>query len=704
MKSILRSIFFLVLFPSYFFAQDSLQLKLKKALNDTDKINVYLNFGDKNFRDKPDITLIELNKALEIAKRHSFEKDTILSRQYQLLLSKVYYSIGRTQAIGNDFKNAISTLEKGIIIVQKLNYKKGLASFYNTMALAKNYSGDFINSLEYYQRSIRINQELNDTTGLISNYINIGTLYKDRDELEKAKSYYEKALKIANPVKHYELLGSCYNNLGLIYTYDGYDIRVALKYFQLALPIKERLKSKMGLATTYGNIGNVYLTLGKPDSVKYWINKSIKLNEEANNSDGLASAYNKLSHLYESLNNLPEAEKYARVSLKYAEVGGPVNLKHAEKHLYDLLEKQKKFEDANMHLVRYIDLRDSLNNIEASKKIAEKEISFEFEKKEEILKAEQQKQKVIAEEESKRQKVIIIFVSLVVILMGIFSVILFNRFKLIKKQNLVIEEQKAEVETKQKEILDSINYAKRIQYALLASDTLLKKNLPDHFVLFKPKDVVSGDFYWATPTSDGFVYITADCTGHGVPGAFMSLLNISKLSQTINENKIVRPDLILNNVRNEIIQALNPDGKEEGSKDGMDAVLCKLDVKNMKLQYAAANNSFYIIRNGAFGKEVIVCKADKMPVGKYHDELKPFTHNEVALQKGDIIYTFTDGFGDQFGGSKGKKYKSKHLQELLLSNSHETMEVQKERIAAAFESWRGRLEQVDDICVIGVKV
>ncbi len=223
--------------------------------------------------------------------------------------------------------------------------------------------------------------------------------------------------------------------------------------------------------------------------------------------------------------------------------------------------------------------------------------------------------------------------------------------------------------------------------------------MPEHFVLFKPKDVVSGDFYWATPTPEGFIFITADCTGHGVPGAFMSLLNISKLSQVINENKIIRPDLILNNIRTEIIKAVNAEGSEE-SKDGMDAVLCKLDIKNMKLQYAAANNPFYIIRNN----ELLTCKADKMPVGKGHDDSISFTFNEIELKKGDAIYTFTDGYADQFGGEKGKKFKYKQLEDLLMSIHTLPMTEQSVILNQKFVDWKGNLDQVDDVLIIGIKL
>jgi serine phosphatase RsbU (regulator of sigma subunit) len=272
--------------------------------------------------------------------------------------------------------------------------------------------------------------------------------------------------------------------------------------------------------------------------------------------------------------------------------------------------------------------------------------------------------------------------------------------KLLSVQKNEIEKQKYLVDLKQKEILDSINYAKRIQTALMASDKMLGDNLPQHFVLFKPKDIVAGDFYWAAPLHDGFLYITADSTGHGVPGAFMSLLNISKLNDAINQKKIYRPDLVLNEVKEEIIKALNPEGSTEESKDGMDATLCKLNLQQMKLQYAAANNSFCIVRN----HELLVCKADKMPVGKSHDDHALFTYNEVALQKNDMVYTFTDGYSDQFGGPEGKKLKLKKLKEKLVAVSLLNLQEQREELKQFFLDWKGTLEQVDDVLVIGVRV
>lgn len=272
--------------------------------------------------------------------------------------------------------------------------------------------------------------------------------------------------------------------------------------------------------------------------------------------------------------------------------------------------------------------------------------------------------------------------------------------KLLSVQKHEIEKQKYLVETKQKEILDSINYARRIQTALMASDRLISSHLPEYFIFFRPKDIVAGDFYWAESVDGCFMYATADSTGHGVPGAFMSLLNISKLNEAINQKKIIRPDLVLNDVRREIVDALNPEGTTEESKDGMDVVLCKLDTANLVLQYAAANSSFCIVRNN----EALNCRADKMPVGKSHDDQTLFTLNEMKLQKGDMIYTFTDGFADQFGGPAGKKLKVKYMKNILTKISALPVTHQKETLARYFEDWKGTLEQVDDVLVMGVRV
>ena len=285
--------------------------------------------------------------------------------------------------------------------------------------------------------------------------------------------------------------------------------------------------------------------------------------------------------------------------------------------------------------------------------------------------------------------------------------------KIVKERTAEVVEQKHLIEEKHKEITDSINYAERIQRSFLATKDLLDNNLKDYFVFFKPKDVVSGDFYWASTiiNSSGvqnFALVTADSTGHGVPGAIMSLLNITSLEKAIEHH--TEPAEILNYTRKSIIDRLKKDGSAEGGKDGMDASLVCFDFLNNTLTFSAANNPVWIVRASAYSAttekifEIIETKPDKMPVGKHDRQDVPFTQHEVVLQKGDVVYTLTDGFPDQFGGEKGKKFMSKNLRELLASNSHLPMRQQKKLLEDTFAKWVGALEQIDDVTIIGVRI
>lgn len=271
--------------------------------------------------------------------------------------------------------------------------------------------------------------------------------------------------------------------------------------------------------------------------------------------------------------------------------------------------------------------------------------------------------------------------------------------RLVKEQNVLLEqkvrERTVELEEKNKEVLDSIHYARRIQYALLANETFLEQRLPPHFILFKPKDIVSGDFYWATmvnPPKDGsYLYLAVcDSTGHGVPGAFMSLLNISFLNEAVNDKKILEPNAIFDHVRRRLTQT-------QGGKDGMDGILVSFDEAFSNMHYAAANNAPLLIRDGA----IVELPKDKMPVGRGEKE-EPFSMHSISLKKGDRIYLFTDGFGDQFGGPAGKKFKRRQLTEKLLQLHKETPAVQKDLLERTFADWKGRLEQVDDVLVVGI--
>ena len=257
------------------------------------------------------------------------------------------------------------------------------------------------------------------------------------------------------------------------------------------------------------------------------------------------------------------------------------------------------------------------------------------------------------------------------------------------------------IEDKNRDITDSINYARRIQASLLASNQLLRENLPEHFIFFQPKDIVSGDFYWASPLTIGsFAVAVADSTGHGVPGAIMSILNISCLNEAVNAERLKKPDEILNYARNRIMEHMANDGSDEGGKDGMDAVLATFNFSEKKLDFAAANNPLWLVRNG----KLLEFEPDKMPVGKPMGNIVPFTSRSVELKKNDLVILLTDGFADQFGGPKGKKFMYKQLKELIISIHDLPMAGIEDRLRDAFGTWKGSYEQVDDVLVFGIRI
>jgi len=270
----------------------------------------------------------------------------------------------------------------------------------------------------------------------------------------------------------------------------------------------------------------------------------------------------------------------------------------------------------------------------------------------------------------------------------------------IEEQKDVIEKKKDEIEKKNHEMLDSINYASTIQSAILPSDDLWNKLLPDSFVLFMPKDIVSGDFYWMENRGPEVFFAAVDCTGHGVPGALMSIIGANGLNQAVNEHRLMEPATILNYLSMSVNESLRKSERSNYVKDGMDLALCRLNLKTRMLKYAGAYNPLVIIRQG----ELIVIKADRIAIGSMDNTGKSFKDHEMQLEPGDCIYVFSDGYADQFGGPQGKKLKSRPMLDKLIEVSPLPMNLQHQRLHAFFMEWKGNLEQVDDICVIGVRV
>jgi serine phosphatase RsbU (regulator of sigma subunit) len=281
-----------------------------------------------------------------------------------------------------------------------------------------------------------------------------------------------------------------------------------------------------------------------------------------------------------------------------------------------------------------------------------------------------------------------------------------ERTREIRDQKEEIESQRDEIEAQRdlvfaqkKEITDSIGYAQRIQAAILPHKTYLDKLIPEYFVLYKPRDIVSGDFYWIKEVDSSIVIVVADCTGHGVPGAFMSMLGITLLNELFVEGRTNSPGEILGELRTKVKAMLVQEGNIRDQKDGMDMAIALINMEKKELQFAGAYNPLYLIRQG----ELIELKGDKQPIGIHWEETK-FKDHVVKLKENDSVYVFSDGYVDQYGGNDRKKFKTHKFKELLLSVQSKSMEKQKQEIENTFEAWRGNMEQIDDVCVVGVRV
>jgi serine phosphatase RsbU (regulator of sigma subunit) len=416
--------------------------------------------------------------------------------------------------------------------------------------------------------------------------------------------------------------------------------------------------------------------------------------------------------LHSNNKNYAEAEKYLLLALEKAkEIGALNNERVFEETLSELYSNTNRHRQALVHYKRAVRTKDSLFSAENRKQLVIKEMTFDFEKKEAVANADHKKelenQQVLAEEKSRKQKLVIIFVIGGLLLVIVFSGFVFRSLRLTRKQKQIIEiksletaHQKLVIEEKNKDITDSITYAKRIQQAKLPKKEEIYSALPKSFVLFKPKDIVSGDFYFFHKTDHCVFIAAADCTGHGVPGAFMSIIGSEKLEEAVSQS--MNTSVILNQLNKGIKASLRQSDSDESTRDGMDIAICSVDTRTRIVNYSGANRAIWIIRSGQ--AEVEEIKATKTAIGGLTSNDQRFETHEIKLQKDDTFYISTDGYADQFSGHDGKKLMTRKFKEILIGIQNKTMPEQEDYLDNFIENWKGGTEQVDDILVIGVRL
>jgi len=390
--------------------------------------------------------------------------------------------------------------------------------------------------------------------------------------------------------------------------------------------------------------------------------------------------------------------------LGYAEEAIELNLLQAQKKIYkqlsDIYYATKNYKKAYQSRVLYGALYDSIFNDKEIAKFTGLEYQYRYEKEKQALELEQQKKDAIRAEEAKQQQTLrsslIIGFSLTALLLLVILLSLLQK----RKANRRLEAQKLEIESQNNKITDSIHYAQRIQRAMFPPKEVVDELLPEYFIFNKPRDIVSGDYYWLAKKNEKVIVAIADCTGHGIPGAFMSLLGITFLNEIVNKSKVLRANEILYQLRELVIRSLRQKGRKGEQRDGMDISLCVFDFKGGTVQYAGAFNQMYLIRKN----KLIELKGDKMPIGISVRADQSFTNKEMLLERNDNIYLFTDGYVDQIGGPRRKTFRSKYFKELLLNIHEKKLGEQKNILEKTFEDWKGEIEQIDDILIMGIKV
>lgn len=625
--------------------------------------------------------------------------DTTLAASYLRLSEILYVSNFDTLVyFGNktiQLSDKILATSPSPSITRSLKISRATAL--NNIGFVYSEKGNNTQALENYHLCLRVYEELNDLDGIGTSLNNIGSIYDNQEDFENALVYYKKCYAIRAKMQDKKGMAVVLNNIGSTYDEMG-RMEEALVYFRKSMVLRENIKDKDGIAITYNNIGLVLYRLKDYEQALTYFNRSIDLYRQIDYKIGTAVALHNIGLVYFDKNDISKAEKFGLESMEVAQqVGYPEYIKRAANLLSKVYQKQNKWKQAFDMNNLYITMRDSVNNEKTKANILKQEIQYTYDKQKALDNKEHEKQLAVEQEQKQRQKIISLFIGISLLLVIVFAAFIVNRLKVTKQQKLIIEHQKHIVDEKNKEVTDSINYAKRIQEAILPTPKEMNKHLKNGFVIYLPKDIVAGDFYWMEVIGDLAVFAAADCTGHGVPGAMVSVVCNGALNRSVREYKLTEPAQILNKTRELVIETFEKSNADV--RDGMDIALCSLNINSKELQYAGANNPLYIVRNN----ELIEIKADKQPIGK-HDGAKPFTNHKISLQPNDSLYVFTDGITDQFGGPKGKKFMHKPLKEMLLSIQNVSMDEQKTLIENRFKDWKGNLDQVDDICMVAVKI
>ncbi len=756
---------------------DSLLIQLKKANHDTAIVRINNDLSQFLTKLEPDSAYFYVNNAIILSKKHISEDNNRMTIYYKHELARSYTLLGHCYKALGEYSKAIGSYVYALNIKKKLKDKQGKAKGYINIGIIKSIQGKYFDALDYYEFAKKTLKD-NDNKPLMAKlYRNIGNVYYYQGEWDFALESYLKSLAISENINDIRSMSRCQNNIAMIHK-ETNRFKWAIDYLHKSLAIKQQINDQRGIATVYNNMGDVYFKQKDYDDAFTYYYKSLKIRKKVKDNRGtafsltnigklmtakknytkadscyrealkifkeitdkeqIASVYNEIAKIKFIKANYEDAIKYSKMSIEISRnLNALPRLRDSYKLLADSYEKQYKVSLAFKYFKLYFDnfkmyiaIKDSIFDKEANNLI-KKEQRYRIDQKEtenKNLKLQQEKQKA-DERNLKMQIYLLLFGFLVVI---IFALVVYRSYKskteankLLRKQKTQLQNAKEEIENQKQEIESSIVYAQHIQKAVLPSKEFRQEILPEHFVFFRPRNIVSGDFFWIKKIEKYVVVSVADCTGHGVPGAFMSMLGFMFLNEVVTIENIPNAGAILDQIREKVKESLHQSGKEGETKDGMDMSFYIIDTETNILNYAGAFNPLYIVRDNdkiddfeslqadglklyqskkqQLDASLIEIKADRQPIAIYSYE-REFTNHQFQLKDGDRIYSFSDGYPDQFGGEKGKKFNVKRFKELLLDVRNCDMKTQKQKINSSFMEWMGNAEQVDDVILLGMRI
>lgn len=569
----------------------------------------------------------------------------------------------------------------------------------------------------------------------------MGNLYWFSGDYNHASEYYIQALRNFQKTKNLEEIAECYRNIGWIYLGQE-KYALSEEYLLKSLNLNTKINNNRRIIINYDDLANLYLTSEQYQKGLESCKKSIELAKEYEFEDAIGTIHITTAQLNDKLNRLQEAEneyhlgiailsKFPNESynlcLGYLGLGKVKNQQGKLSEALPLFEKaiflaeahhfppelaegyylaskiyatQKKADKAYEYMELYAKTNDSVNARNNRNYIQEMGAKLEYEQNKLQIKTLEQEQK-LSDAQLDRERNFKIFLIVVIFFLFLLGFFIYRSFLRKKRDNQLIAKAYLEIEIKNKDISDSIEYALQIQQARLPHLESIQNCFPEFFVMYLPRDIVSGDFYWFTETENGKkIFAVADCTGHGIPGAFMSMMGIDGLNYAILEKRIESSSQILNHVNKFIIESLKQDLDTVKNKDGMDTAICIFEKDLSSVKYAGANRPLWLIRD----QELIQYSPDKMSIGGNNYSDYEFTEITIPLQKGDSIYLFSDGYPDQFGGERNKKFMTKNLKQLLLEVNHLSANEQEAILQSSLQNWRGSFPQIDDIILVGIKL